>query len=467
MRNNVLVLMLVSLAGCPVPDPYRCEQSRDCQRGEVQGVCGADLTCSYPDETDGRDVEVPIDGPEANPRNVCLEGPAMGPHPDACVTTVCAINPACCALGWDRACVQQVETSCERGPAHSCSGMAVFPSPGGIIGVPSDGATSILFEIPLTEVNYAAVADHDGDGDGDLAYVGETGWGVRTATPQGWVDAGSQSGIAQFHGAHVTWADYDRDGDLDLFVSARLGIGAGPSRLVRNDAGTFVALSPLVTGDDILTADWGDLDGDGDLDLITGDVLNGNRLRVHRNDLTDGFTTTALPTPTFVGADGLRLCQLAGSPRPELVTAGRNFLRIYANGADGFLPTPLLAVNPVAPAEAFRTETHCADFDGDGDLDVLVGGWAGTKTEIYRNNGGVFPSTPAWSWDQLAGMTFDIGDLDGDGRLDLVVAQEQSNPLALRNTTAGPTAAITFGAGIGLADRDPAHHRGIELAPRP
>ncbi len=468
MRKIWFALGLLSLTGCPSPAQYRCEQDEDCERGGVAGVCGADSTCSYPGETDARDIDaddvLEIDAPPPSPRSLCLEGPAMGPHPDACVATVCAANPACCALGWDRACVQAVETSCT--PSRGCSAMAVFPTSVGLLAVPSDGTTNIVFEVLRTGLNYAAVADHDGDGDGDLAYVTDSGWGVLNRTAEGLVDAGSQTGVNQFWGTHVAWADHDLDGDLDVFVAARLGAGTA-GFIVLNDRGTFVAQSALVSGDDIMTADWGDLDGDGDLDLITGDVVNSRRLRVHRNDRTMGFTSTSLATPTFVGSEGLRLCQLAGSPLPELVTAGHDFLRIYANSNGGFAPTPLLAVNPAPQTEHHRTETHCGDFDNDGDLDILVGGNFGTSNEIYRNDGGTFAPTPVWTSAAVNGNGMDIGDIDGDGKLDLAIVPEYRNAVWFRNTTTAPTAAITFALPVGMTDRDPPLHRGIDLAPRP
>ncbi len=67
-----------------------------------------------------------------------------------------------------------------------------------------------------------------------------------------------------------SWADFDRDGDLDLAVS----IKTGEIRLYRNDRGTFTNIGPAVglpvSGAEMRGLSWGDYDGDGWFDLYAG-----------------------------------------------------------------------------------------------------------------------------------------------------------------------------------------------------
>src|SRR5688500_11833947 len=65
------------------------------------------------------------------------------------------------------------------------------------------------------------------------------------------------------------WADFDNDGDLDLFV----WFNGAPNRLYRNDAGTFqdvAATAKVADARSTRAAAWGDFDSDGDADLLVG-----------------------------------------------------------------------------------------------------------------------------------------------------------------------------------------------------
>src|SRR5262245_60295144 len=79
----------------------------------------------------------------------------------------------------------------------------------------------------------------------------------------------------------VAWGDVDKDGDLDLVA----GNNGQPNRLYRNDRGTLTtgAVWSSDDSDNTYSVAWGDVDNDGDLDLVVGNTGQPNRL--YRNDI--------------------------------------------------------------------------------------------------------------------------------------------------------------------------------------
>ncbi|MDT7857622.1 FG-GAP-like repeat-containing protein [Rubrivirga sp. S365] len=343
---------------------------------------------------------------------------------------------------------------------------------------------------PLTSGGYNAPTFGDADGDGDadlvvgvqrgLCFQGQTAVAnlfyfentgspdrpaleLRTDRLLGAVDVGTRSAPAL--------ADLDGDGDLDLVV----GNEADPddpsrARLARfENVGTDAAPAFELADDDwlALTYDYGaygptfgDLDADGDLDLLVGG-FNG-RFAFLRNTGSASAPAYEVEDERFQNVDAGQygrgaLGDLDGDGRLDLVTGASNGrLRLYRNTGTAEAPafrtdrrgapdsTDLAYALSIGLPEDVGQDSApaLADLDADGDLDLVVG-TAGGDLLTFQNVGS--PTAPRF--EEVGAVPGGrrrtaptLGDLDGDGHPDVVAGADAGGLLYWRGTDAAWTA---------------------------
>ena len=301
-----------------------------------------------------------------------------------------------------------------------------------------------------------AVADVDGDGDLDLLAAN---YNATPGPSPGTVSVRLNDGAGTFSGSqevsvgsnpqNVVPADVDGDGDIDLLTANTFGLSV--SVRLNNGAGVFAAPA---TGAEVIVAGSGesiqivtafDVDGDGDLDLLTSHYDGAsNRVSVRLNNGTGGFVTPATGAEVNVGSGAVGFITVVGADVDGdgdldllAANAGSNTVSVRLNDGTGMFTAPVTgAVVSVGNAPYGLA---AADVDGDGDLDLLTANVSSNTVSVRLNNGaGVF-AAPATGAEVSVGNTASNGaydvtaaDVDGDGDLDLLTANTTNNSVSVR-----------------------------------
>lgn len=340
--------------------------------------------------------------------------------------------------------------------------------------------------MPETMGSGGGFLDYDGDGWVDIVLVNGRYWPGHESpgpppTPRLYRNRGNgrfedvtaRAGLDfSIYGMGVAIADYDADGDPDIYVTA-----LGDNRLLRNDGGRFVDVTAEagVSGNGerpgsppawSTAAAWVDVDRDGWLDLFvcnyvqwtpetdlftTLDGVNksyatpqqyqGESCRLYRNrgDGTFADVTAAAGVLNHDGKSlGVAVEDFNDDGWPDLVVANdtqRNFL--YLNNRDGtFLDVAVAA--GVGFDEFGRARAgmgiDVGDVSGDGRLAIAIGNFSREPVSLYTQIGeGLFQDragSARLSRATLLPLTFGVlfADLDLDGRLDLMLANGHIEP---------------------------------------
>ncbi len=335
------------------------------------------------------------------------------------------------------------------------------------------------------------VGDYDGDGDPDLFITRWRGYALYRNNGDGtFCDSTVAAGLGGDRGwpTSAAMADLDGDGDLDLYVAHYVAwdaehphlrndpktgayitcdpreAGSEPDRLYRNDGGRFVDVTaeagivdPDGRGLGVVAAD---LDGDGRLDLFVANDLSANYLfrnlggmRFEEVGHLAGVASAA--DGGYKAGRGIAAGDLDGDGRIDLAVT--NFFgestTFYRNLGDGLFADQTLAVGLAGPSrELLGFGIAFLDANDDGWLDLasanghvndlrpgyryqmpaqlLIGGPGGRLTDVSTRAGA------PWRVPRM-GRGLAVGDLDNDGRLDVLI-QAHNQPLAyLHNRTGG------------------------------
>ncbi len=293
-------------------------------------------------------------------------------------------------------------------------------------GVFTAASTNPFDGIDIGEYSAPSFADIDTDGDMDLILGSYYGDFFLFKNDTGAFSLPSESALVDIllleGNTSPAFVDIDDDGDMDLVT----GSSYGDLFTYINDGGEFTlaATNPLglIFPGYFSAPTFVDIDGDGDMDVVTGQSYglfytyenNAGVFEVPTTDPLDGIDVGYLSTPAFVDIDG--------DGDMDLVSGNTDgYLHTYINTAGVFAPA---ATNPFSGLNFFSASAPAfGDIDDDGDVDMIVGNEDG-EIATYINTAGTFAPPAINPFENIilkndARPTF--VDMDGDGDMDVVV----------------------------------------------
>jgi len=307
----------------------------------------------------------------------------------------------------------------------------------------------VLGEGSLTLPRSSVASDVDGDGRTDLLVANSGASSVaifRQAQPAQFGAGQALGGGVPTPGlAGLAVADLDDDGDLDL-VTADAGDGTlalfgqlSPTVFPSAPAQKLAAGGPGA-GTSAVTP--GDVNGDGRVDLFAVNEAAGE-LRLFLQE-PSGFPE--LPSQVLAdGLDGpaqLALGDLNGDGRDDVACAlaGGDELALFLQTPSGYPSGPDARLGDASSTAGPRS-VAAADLDGDGDLDLVSANTGGDDLAVFHQTSANFAAAPGLILGGPASTpsptSVRAGDLDGDGRLDLLSTNAGANGLALFLQTSG------------------------------
>jgi hypothetical protein len=243
------------------------------------------------------------------------------------------------------------------------------------------------------------VDDFDGDDDLDVVTsTCDTAGPMRYFRSNGdgtFGDATEAAGLTGLRGGlNLVQADYDNDGDPDVLVLRGAWYrtaGRHPKSLLRNDGGRFMDVTFDAGLGDVhaptKTAAWADYDNDGDVDLYVGNESDAEvraPCQLFRNEGDGTFTDVAREAGVaeMLFAMGAVWGDYDGDRLPDLFVSAGGDNRLYRNLGDGTFRDMAAEARVTAPAASFATWWW--DFDNDGALDLWVGASTGSVGLVAR-----------------------------------------------------------------------------------
>ena len=308
----------------------------------------------------------------------------------------------------------------------------------------NDGVSDVEDALPLDP---SEQVDTDSDGIGNNRDTDDDNDGAADTDDNAPLDAASYSQPVwgnldeltdvrevtdQADGARTAFAaDIDGDGDMDVLSESSFG---GAISWYENDgasAPSFTEHVVITSGDDIWSVYAADIDGDGDLDLLSAS---------RNHDTVAWYENDGAAVPSFIehevtavadGAVSVYAADVDDDGDMDVLSASENDDTIAWYENDG-AATPSFSRHIVSNEEDGASSVYAVDMDGDGDMDLLSAAPEDDTIAWYENDGAAVPNFSRHLVTTIADGVRSVyaADVDGDGEMDVLSAETIGQTIA-------------------------------------
>jgi len=289
----------------------------------------------------------------------------------------------------------------------------------------NDGMGNFSFQRIIGNPQYGAdlvfAADLDGDGDMDVISEGSFGreiiWYENDGTGM-FSDQILISSIQEDYLNNLYFTDLDTDGDIDV-LSASEGVLSEIAWYENDGTGVFsdqIIISNKAIGAQSVQA--ADLDNDGDIDILSSSYILEDKIAWYDNDGTEKFTEQPLTDSPANGLRAIHAADLDKDDHADILFVSQGKIAWFKNeGGAEFSNAEIISTSTVSIREIYTY-----DLDYDGDLDIATDGLDEEGYIWYQNEGAGNFTRKSVPSSLIFSSFAKISDIDGDGILDIVLA---------------------------------------------